>query len=102
MINMTLFKICLCSGQRSEDKKGGVDRSSTVIAKEPEGKHIITIIIYFPLSFVKEKYIRKTHTTQNPFFSPLLFILQHTHTRILIACLCFVDDEVRKAVFFSV
>lgn len=31
-------KISLCSGHRSEDKKGGVDRSSTVIAKEPEGK----------------------------------------------------------------
>lgn len=28
----------LCSGLRSEDKKGGVDRSSTVIAKDPEGK----------------------------------------------------------------
>lgn len=27
----------LCSGLRSEDKKGGVDRSSTVIAKDPEG-----------------------------------------------------------------
>lgn len=29
--------MCLCSGQRSEEKKGGVDRSSTVIAKDPEG-----------------------------------------------------------------
>lgn len=27
--------MCVCC---TEDKKGGVDRSSTVIAKEPEGK----------------------------------------------------------------
>lgn len=33
-----MYLIFLFSGQRSEDKKGGVDRSSTVIAKDPEGK----------------------------------------------------------------
>lgn len=35
----------LCSGLRSEDKKGGVDRSSTVIAKDPEGKDIFNPLI---------------------------------------------------------
>jgi len=30
--------MCICC---TEDKKGGVDRSSTVIAKEPEGKPIL-------------------------------------------------------------
>lgn len=31
--------MCICC---TEDKKGGVDRSSTVIAKEPEGNPIYT------------------------------------------------------------
>lgn len=38
-----------------EEKKGGVDRCSTVIAKEPEGKNILPLIFSFLffLSFVK-------------------------------------------------
>lgn len=36
--------MCICC---TEDKKGGVDRSSTVIAKEPEGNPIYTTIEKF-------------------------------------------------------
>lgn len=34
-ISVYVMCMCVCC---TEDKKGGVDRSSTVIAKEPEGK----------------------------------------------------------------
>lgn len=36
----------LAKSLTTEDKKGGVDRSSTVIAKEPEGNQIHLISIY--------------------------------------------------------
>lgn len=79
---MTLFKVYLCSGHRSEDKKGGVDRSSTVIAKDPEGKQTLYLPTFFYYLSVRLNVY--THHTQLLLLYLFHYMLKLTQQHVLL------------------